>query len=117
MYGGIAVSNYTCSFDEISTYGEFYSQLTVLNGGNNASDNFCSVNAMGGMMGGMQQPNTPSGYNPFGQPAQQPTQPAPQAAPTQEDPTTKLLEMKKLLDAGAISQEEYDLLKAKILGV
>ena len=51
MYGGIAVSNYTCSFDEISTYGNFDSQLTVLNGGNNASSNFCAVNAMGGMMG------------------------------------------------------------------
>ena len=53
MTGGIAISNYTCSFDEISTYGDFYSQLTVLNGGNNASSNFCSVNAMGGMMGSM----------------------------------------------------------------
>jgi hypothetical protein len=53
MSGGIAISNYTCSFDEISTYGDFYSQLTVLNGGNNASSNFCAVNAMGGMMGSM----------------------------------------------------------------
>ena len=53
MTGGIAISNYTCSFDEISTYGDFYSQLTVLNGGNNASSNFCSVNAMEGMMGSM----------------------------------------------------------------
>lgn len=49
MGGGIAISNYTCSFDEISTYGDFYSQLTVLNGGNNASSNFCAVNAMEGM--------------------------------------------------------------------
>ena len=49
MGGGIAISNYTCSFDEISTYGDFYSQLTVLNGGNNASSNFCEVNAMEGM--------------------------------------------------------------------
>jgi hypothetical protein len=53
MAGGIAISNYTCLFDEISTYGDFYSQLTVLNGGNNASSNFCAVNAMGGMMGSM----------------------------------------------------------------
>ena len=53
MGGGIAVSNYICSFDEISTHGDYFSQLTVLNGGNNASSNFCSVNAMGGMMGGM----------------------------------------------------------------
>jgi hypothetical protein len=48
MGGGIAISNYTCSFDEISTYGDFNSQLTVLNGGNNASSNFCAVNAMEG---------------------------------------------------------------------
>ena len=49
------------------------------------------------------------------QPAQQP---APtQAAPAQEDPTTKLLEMKKLLDAGAITQEDYDKVKAQLLGL
>lgn len=51
---------------------------------------------------------------------QQPVEPQPQvsAAPqAQVDPTTKLLEMKKLLDAGAISQEEYDAVKAKILGL
>ena len=62
----------------------------------------------------------PSSYQPaFGQP-QQPVQPAPaqpaEAAPAQ-DPTTKLLEMKKLLDAGAISQEEYDKVKAQVLGL
>lgn len=32
------------------------------------------------------------------------------------DPTEKLLQMKKLLDAGAISQEEYDKVKAQVLG-
>ena len=40
----------------------------------------------------------------------QPQQPA-------EDPTEKLLKMKTLLDAGAISQEEYDKVKAQILGM
>ena len=78
------------------------------------------MNAVGGMMGGMQQQPTPSTYQPaFGQP-QQPAQPAPaqpaEAAPAQ-DPTTKLLEMKKLLDAGAITQEEYDKVKAQVLGL
>lgn len=34
-----------------------------------------------------------------------------------QDSTAKLLEMKKLLDAGAISQEEYDKVKAQILGL
>ena len=71
------------------------------------------MNAAGGMMGAMQQPNTGSTYNPnFG--GGQATQ---QAAAPQEDPTTKLLEMKKLLDAGAISQEEYDKIKAQLLGL
>lgn len=33
-----------------------------------------------------------------------------------QNPTDRLLEMKKLLDAGAISQEDYDKVKAQILG-
>lgn len=49
MGGGIAISNYTCSFDEISDYGTFDYQLTILDGGNNESSNFCAVNAMEGM--------------------------------------------------------------------
>ncbi len=51
----------------------------------------------------------------------QPQQPAPQQpAPAQqaaEDPTEKLLNAKKLLDAGAITQEDYDKLKSQILGI
>ena len=73
------------------------------------------MNAAGGMMGGMQQPNTPPAYQPeFNQ--QPAVAPEAQAAPAQ-DPTAKLLEMKKLLDAGAISQEEYDKVKAEVLGL
>ena len=34
-----------------------------------------------------------------------------------EDPTAKLMEMKKLLDAGAITQEDYDKVKAQLLGL
>lgn len=69
------------------------------------------MQAAGGMMGAMQQPATQTSYQPaFGQQA-------PQQAPQTSDPTTKLLEMKKLLDAGAISQEEYDKIKAQILGL
>lgn len=41
----------------------------------------------------------------------------PQSTKTEENPTEKLLEMKKLLDAGAITQEEYDKIKAQILGL
>ena len=66
------------------------------------------MNAAGGMMGAMQQPNTPNAYQPFG---------AQQQAPAAEDPTEKLLNAKKLLDAGAISQEDYDKLKAQLLGI
>lgn len=36
---------------------------------------------------------------------------------TQPNSTDKLLEMKKLLDAGAITQEEYDKVKKEILGI
>ncbi len=71
------------------------------------------MNAASGMMGGMQQQPAQSSYQPnFG--AQQVQQASQQ--PTQ-DPTAKLLEMKKLLDAGAISQEEYDKVKAQVLGL
>jgi len=78
------------------------------------------MQATGGMMGTMQQQPTQSTYQPaFNQASEQPTvQPQPQQATnTQPDSTTKLLEMKKLLDAGAISQEEYDKVKAQILGL
>ncbi len=57
------------------------------------------MNAVGGAMGGLQQP----------------TQPA--AAPAQEDPMEKLTKMKKMLDEGLITQEDYDKAKEKILGV
>ena len=79
------------------------------------------MNAAGGMMGGMQQPNTPPTYQPgFGGPQQMPATGTPvdaQQTPAGQDPTEKLLQMKKLLDAGAISQEEYDKVKAEVLGL
>lgn len=80
------------------------------------------MNTAGGMMNGMQQQPTQSSYQPaFGQPQQPVVEQTVQAQPTQpqpaQDPTTKLLEMKKLLDAGAISQEEYDKVKTQVLGL
>ena len=60
------------------------------------------MQAAGGMMGAMQQPTQSEQQN---------------TTPANEDPTTKLLNAKKLLDAGAISQEDYDKLKAQILGI
>ena len=76
------------------------------------------MNAASGMMGGLQQQATPSSYQPpFGQVSATPNQVKTNEAQSTQDPTTKLLEMKKLLDAGAISQEEYDKIKAQILGL
>ena len=67
------------------------------------------MNAANGMMGAVQQADTASTYNPsFGGQTE---------APAKEDPTAKLLEMKKLLDAGAITQEDYDRIKAQLLGL
>ncbi len=75
-------------------------------GGSNMAFMGVGVNAAGGMMNNYQQPNTTSSYQAtFNQPA------------NNTDPTTKLIEMKKLLDAGVISQEEFDKLKAQILGL
>ena len=55
------------------------------------------MNAVGGAMGGLQQP-------------------VQQQAP-QEDPVEKLAKYKKMLDEGLITQEDYDAQKKKILGV
>ena len=83
------------------------------------------MNAAGGMMGTIQQQPTQSSYQPAFATSQQPVQPVQQenVSPTtqtsssSEDPTEKLLNAKKLLDAGAITQEEYDKLKSKLLGI
>jgi len=126
------------------------------------------MNAAGGVMGGMQQPQTGSSYQPnfggqqmmnqgqpmngqmgqpmmnqgqpmngqMGQPMMNQGQPMNgqmgqpmmnQGQPMNgqmgqpqgqgEDMAAKLLQMKQLLDAGAISQEEYDAVKAKVLGL
>ena len=66
------------------------------------------MNAVGGAMGGFQQPVQ---QQPVQQPAEQP------AATSQEDPYEKLAKLKKLLDDGVITQEEFDQAKSKILGV
>ena len=49
--------------------------------------------------------------------SQQPAQAEPAEQPTQEEPYAKLTEMKKLLDAGVINQEDFDAAKAKLLGL
>ena len=69
------------------------------------------MNAVGGAMAGLQQPVGGVGVGVNAQQA------APQAAAPAEDPVAKLKQMKELLDAGIISQEEFDAAKAKYLGV
>jgi membrane protease subunit (stomatin/prohibitin family) len=86
-----------------------------------------AANPNGAMMGfmGMNMAQAAGGnmMGAYGQPAAQPAQPvagavvggaAPAAA---EDPTAKIMEAKKLLDAGAISEEEFNQLKSKYLGL
>lgn len=80
------------------------------------------MNAAGGMMSGTQQPNTGNSYQPnFGAATVESTasaQNAPQGSgETAEDPTEKLLKMKKLLDAGIITEEEFAKIKAEVLGL
>jgi len=67
------------------------------------------ANAAGGMMGGLQQPV-------MQQPIQQQPVQQPAAQPAQEDPFAKLKQLKGLVDAGVLSQEEFDSAKARILG-
>jgi membrane protease subunit (stomatin/prohibitin family) len=80
-------------------------------GGANMAFMGMGMNAAGGVMGGMQQTQqgTPQAQNIQSQPTQQPVQ--------EEDPYTKLANLKKLLDAGVITQEDFDAAKAKLLGL
>lgn len=75
------------------------------------------MQAAGGMVGGMQQANTRSPYQPnFGQQPQQPQQSVQPQQQAPVDTASKLIEMKKLLDAGVITQEEFDKVKKDLLG-
>ena len=81
------------------------------------------MNASNNVMGAMQQPQTQSSYQPAfnQQPVQQTTQPMDQSVQPQQvntqDPMVVLTEKKKLLDAGLITQEDYDKIKAQLLGI
>ena len=72
------------------------------------------MNAARGMMSGMQQEATPSSYQPA---FNQATNQQENNTENTQSPENKLLEMKKLLDAGAITQEDYDKVKKQILGI
>ena len=90
------------------------------NGGNGAMGmGFMGMgmNMAGNGVAGLQQPVAGAGVN-VGVGAQQAQsgQEAQSKAAPSEDPVTKLKQMKELLDAGVISQEEFDAAKAKFLG-
>ena len=70
------------------------------------------ANVAGNMMNGFAQENTPSSYNPSFANNQNNTQNG-----ASEDPTAKLLKMKELLDAGAITEEDYETVKKQLLGL
>ncbi|MDR2586746.1 MAG: SPFH domain-containing protein [Coriobacteriales bacterium] len=87
------------------------------------------LGAVGGAAAGLQQPNTPpvgapvvggqvaaAPAAPVAAPAAAPA-PAPAPAPAAEDPYEKLIKLKGLLDAGVISQGDFDAAKAKVLGL
>ena len=119
------------------TRGNSFMQQSVARGmqaagetGGGASMAFMGMGmgAAGNVMGGMQQPNNPGTYQPgFGQQPQQPNDQMHGQHPNDQmygqqpqqpvDPTAKLIEMKKLLDAGVITQEEFDRIKMQLLGL
>ena len=74
------------------------------------------MNAAGGMAQGVVQPAT-NQANPFINVGQAQAAGAQGTQPTQEDPYAKLTELKKLLDNGVITQEDFDAAKKKLLGI
>ena len=88
--------------------GNSFMQQSVARGFQAAGENGGGANAMAFMGMGM---NAVGGA--MGMMQQQPQQPAPAA----EDPMAKLSKMKQMLDAGLITQTDYDAAKNKILGL
>ncbi|HLU63162.1 MAG TPA: SPFH domain-containing protein, partial [Protaetiibacter sp.] len=71
-------------------------------GGGNLLGVGMAAGSLGGLAG-LQQPVAPAA-------------PAAAAAPAADDPMAKLTQAKQMLDAGLITQEDYDAVKAKVLG-
>lgn len=88
--------------------GNSFMQQSVARGFQAAGENGGGANAMAFMGMGM---NAVGGA--MGMMQQQPQQ----AAPAAEDPMAKLSKMKQMLDAGLITQTDYDAAKNKILGL
>ncbi len=70
-------------------------------------------------LGGLQQPVPGIGGQSTPPPAAPvaPVAPAAPAAPAEEDPVARLTKLKQMLDAGLITQADYDAAKNKILGL
>ena len=108
-------------------------------GGANMAFMGMGMNAAGNMMGGVQQPNIGNSYQPnfgggqinqnqgyqnqaqnqgyYDQPQGQNQNQNQEQNQPPEDPTEKLIKMKKLLDAEVITQEEFDKMKRELLGL
>lgn len=88
-------------------------------GGNGMAFMGMGMGAVGGAMGNFQQPTDQQtvGSQMFNQSGQQPAQEQPANSQPAEDPYEKLAKLKKLLDDGVISQEDFDAAKSKLLGV
>lgn len=85
-------------------------------GGANMAFMGMGMNAVGNMTGATQQESGQNSYQPnFGGSQQNANQNANPNA--NQDPTEKLIQMKKLLDAGVITQEEFDKAKKDLLGI
>lgn len=74
-------------------------------GGANMAFMGMGMGAAGNVMGATQQPVNQGMNN------QQ------QTAPQEADPTEKLIQMKKLLDAGIITEDEFNKIKSELLGI
>ena len=74
-------------------------------GGANMAFRGMGMGAAGNVMGATQQPVNQGMNN------QQ------QTAPQEADPTEKLIQMKKLLDAGIITEDEFNKIKSELLGI
>lgn len=96
-------------------------------GGANMAFMGLGMNAAGNMMTGTQQANTGSSYQPNFGAVQEQQNNAPEQSEVQqqtetpnqnpEDPAEKLIKMKKLLDAGVITEEEFKKMKSDLLGI
>lgn len=73
------------------------------------------INSVG--VGGLQQPTTPPGGGPAPAAPAEPAPAAPAAGAAADDPVAALKRAKEMLDAGLITQADYDAAKSKALGL